>query len=55
MYDYYTEYFKTLISNTNTIIAKQNSILLYLQLFVFVYTVFLIYFFIRNMIKGRVL
>lgn len=54
MYDYYyTEYFRTLISNTNTIISNQNSILLYIQLFIFIYVIFLVYFFIRNMINRR--
>ena len=54
MYDYYyTEYFKTLISNTNTIISIQNSILLYLQLFIFIFTIFLVYYFVRNMLNRR--
>lgn len=54
MYDYYyTEYFKTLISNTNTIISNQNNLLLYLQLLLFIFTVFLIYYFIRNMLNRR--
>jgi hypothetical protein len=54
MYDYYyTEYFKTLISNTNTIISIQNSILLYLQLFIFIFTIFLVYYLVRNMVNRR--
>ncbi len=54
MYDYYyTEYFKTLIGNTNTIISNQNNLLLYLQLLLFIFTVFLIYYFIRNMLNRR--
>ena len=54
MYDYYyTEYFKTLIGNTNTIISNQNNLLLYLQLLLFIFTVFLIYYFIRNMLNMR--
>lgn len=51
-YDY-RSYFQTLINNQTTIISKQDVIINFLTLFIFVFVCFFLYFFIRNMIKNR--
>lgn len=50
-YDYRT-YFQTIISNTESIINLQNSIITGLSVIIFLLVLIYIYFFIRNMIKG---
>ena len=53
--DYYYDYtqeFQTLITNTNTIIQNQNNLYSGLTVFMFIFTIFFIYLFIRNMIKS---
>ncbi len=50
-YDYRT-YFSTLVSNTETIINLQNSIITGLSVIIFLFTIYFLYIFIRNMIKG---
>lgn len=50
-YDY-TQEFQTLISNTETIIGNQNNLYSCLCVFLFVFTIFFVYLFIRNMIKS---
>lgn len=50
-YDY-TQEFQTLISNTNTIIENQNNLYTCLTVFIFIFSIFFIYLFIRNMIKS---
>lgn len=51
-YDY-RSYFQTLITNQNTIITNQTSIINFINLFVFIFTCYFLYVFIRNMIKNR--
>lgn len=50
-YDY-SSYFQTLITNNETIIENQNNLFIALTLFLFIFTIFFIYLFIRNLIKG---
>ena len=50
-YDYRT-YFQTLVSNTETIITNQNNIINALSVVVFLFTIYFLYLYIRNMIKG---
>lgn len=50
-YDYRT-YFQTIISNIESIINLQNSIITGLSVIIFLLVLIYIYFFIRNMIKG---
>lgn len=50
-YDYRT-YFQQLINNSNTIISNQNSIILFLSVLCFLFGIFIVYYFLRNMIKG---
>ena len=51
-YDYRT-YFQTLISNQDKIINNQESIIIYISLFLFLFTCFFLYFYIRNIIKNK--
>ena len=51
-YDY-RQYFQTLISNQESIISNQEDILACISLFIFLFTCFFLYFYIRNMIKSR--
>lgn len=50
---YYDSYFHSLINNTNSIISIQNSILLYLQVLVFLVSLFFIYVFLNNSLERR--
>lgn len=50
-YDYRT-YFQTLITNTESIINLQNSIITGLSIIIFLFVLYFLYTFIRNMIKG---
>lgn len=57
-YDYYSDDFDILKSNTQSIINNQNNtitilndISLSIKVFCFVFIIFFIYFFIRNMLK----
>lgn len=53
MYYYdYTSYFQTLITNTETIIQNQNNLFTVITVFLFIFTIFFVYLFIRNMIKS---
>lgn len=53
MYYYdYTNYFSTLISNSNSIINNQENILTLLSVLIFVFVIFFLYIFMRNMISG---
>lgn len=51
-YDY-TQEFQSLITNTNTIIENQNNLITCLTIFIFIFTAFFIYTYIRNMIKSQ--
>lgn len=50
-YDY-TSYFQALITNTETIIQNQNNLITLISVLLFIFTIFFIYLFIRNMIKS---
>ncbi len=52
MYFDYSSYFQTLISNTESIINLQNSIITGLSVIIFLLILYFLYIFIRNMIKG---
>jgi len=53
MYYDYTYYFNQLITNQNYIIDIFNNLLLYLQVFVFIFSCYFLYILISRMIKGR--
>lgn len=44
--------FSQLVRNSEIIIDKQDDILTVLTCFTFIFSIFLVYIFIRNMIKG---
>ena len=50
-YDY-SSYFQTLITNTENILQNQNYLFTLMSIFLFIFTTFFIYIFIRNMIKS---
>lgn len=50
-YDY-RNYFQSLISNSQLIIDNQNTIIILLSCLCFLFGIFLVYYLIRNMIKG---
>ncbi len=52
MYFDYSSYFQTIVSNTDTIITLQNSIITGLSVIIFLFVLYFLYIFIRNMIKG---
>jgi len=53
MYYYdYTSYFQTLISKSEIIINNQTNLFNCLCIIIFLFTIFFIYYFIRNMIKS---
>lgn len=49
-YDY-SHYFSNLISNQTLIINNLNNILLYLQVFILIFTIFFVWFLISRMIR----
>ena len=51
-YDY-TSYFQALITNTGAIIQNQNNLITLISVLLFIFTIFFIYLFIRNMIKSQ--
>lgn len=53
MYYDYVSYLNTIISNQNELKLILNNILLHLDLFVFIFTIYFLYKFISSMIRGR--
>lgn len=51
-YDY-RSYFQTLINNTDKLLQQNSTLILFLQVFLFMFTIYFLYRFISSMVRGR--